>query len=326
MLISGPAAAVAAGLSPVSIGTDGGGSIRIPAACCGLVGLKPQRGRVSLAPEAGHALLVQDGVLTRTVAETAQMLDLLAGYQLGDIAWAPPPPEPFARAATRSPESMRIAVATKPPFPDATIDPECAQAAADAAELLASLGHEPVLVSDPPWGDVDDLELFSRSFGPAVCLAIGFAAVLAGREPTQEDIEPLSWELWQRSRSMDSVRALGAEMELHGVARRVVSWLGDFDALLTPALAEAPVPLGTIDSCAPDAWAAFRRSAQFTPYTALFNITGSPAITLPLYQRDDGLPLAVQFVAQPAQEGRLLALAAQIEQAQPWAARRPELA
>jgi amidase len=322
----GSAAAVAAGMVPIAHGNDGGGSIRIPAACCGLVGLKPQRGRVSLAPEAGHGLLVQDGVLTRTVAETAQLLDLLAGYEVGDIAWAPPPAQPFADAAAAPTGPMRIAVATAPPFPDAVVDPVCARAAADAAALLASLGHDPVEVDDPPWGERDDLELFSRSFGPAVCLTVAFAATLAGREPTPDDMEPLSWELWRRSRSMDSVVALGSEMQLHGVARRVVTWLDGFDALLTPALAEAPVTLGTIDSRAQDAWGSFRRSAQFTPYTALFNITGSPAITVPLYQRDDGLPLAVQLVGQPAQEGRLLALAAQLEQAQPWAARRPPLA
>src|SRR5207247_6618013 len=123
-------AAVAAGLVPLAHGNDGGGSTRIPAACCGLVGLKPQRGRISLAPEAGHTLLVQDGVLTRTVAETAVLLDLLAGYELGDIAWAPPPPEPFTVAAAAPPRPLRIAVTTAPPFPEAQVDPVCAQAVA----------------------------------------------------------------------------------------------------------------------------------------------------------------------------------------------------
>jgi amidase len=202
----------------------------------------------------------------------------------------------------------------------------CAQAARDAAALLASLGHELTDVPDPPWGAHNDLALFTASFGPAVCLSIAFAATLAGREPTADDMEPLSWELWQRCRRLDSIQALASEMQLHGIAREVISWMGDYDAILTPALAEAPVPLGTIDSCAADPWAAYRRSGRFTPYTALFNITGSPAITLPLYEHGDGLPLAVQLVGQPAQEGRLLALAAQLEQAQPWAGRRPRMA
>lgn len=319
----GSAAAVAAGLVPLAHGADGGGSLRIPAACCGLVGLKPQRGRISLAPEVGHSLLVQDGVLTRTVAETAALLDVLAGYELGDLAWAPPSSEPFALAASADPGRLRIAVTAAPPFPDAEVDPACAGAARDAAALLASLGHELIEVADPPWGQAEDLELFTAVFGPAVCTSIAFAARLAGREPTADDVEPLSWELWQRCRALDSIEAERSELQTHGIARRVTSWAAGFDAVLTPALAQAPLPLGTIDPCGENPWAAYQRSATFTPYTALFNLTGSPAIALPLFQREDGLPLAVQLVGQPAQEGRLLALAAQLEQARPWAGRRP---
>jgi amidase len=322
----GSAAAVASGMVPVAHGNDGGGSTRIPAACCGLVGLKPQRGRISLAPEAGHQLLVCDGVLTRTVAETAALLDVLEGYELGDIAWAPAPAEPFAQAAAREPGRLRIALSTAAPLDHVPVDPVCARAARDAGELLAALGHEVIEVDDPPWRRPDFLELFTASFGPAVCTQIAWAAIVAGRAPQPQDMEPLSWWLWERSLGLDSVSALGAEVRLHGYAREIITWAARFDAVLTPALAEAPVPLGTIDSCAEDPEATFRRSGQFTPFTALFNVTGSPAIALPLFERDHGLPLAIQLAGQPAQEGALLALAVQLERERPWAQRRPPVA
>src|SRR3954470_15485590 len=148
----GSGAAVASGMIPIGHANDGGGSTRIPAACCGLVGLKPQRGRISLAPEIGEAFLVQDGVLTRTVAETADLLDILSGHVLGDSSWAPPPAESFAAQAAREVGRKRFAVTTLSPIPDMEVDPICAKAAHDAAALLESLGHE-VVEADPPWQD-----------------------------------------------------------------------------------------------------------------------------------------------------------------------------
>jgi len=318
----GSAAAVASGMVPVAHGNDGGGSTRIPAACCGLVGLKPQRGRISLAPEAGQQFLVVDGVLTRTVAETAQLLDLLAGPELGDASWAPPPAEPFARTAEREPKRLRIALTTVPALENAEVDPACVQATQDAGKLLESLGHEVVEV-EPPWRVPEVLRLFTASFAPAIAMQIAFMAMVNGREPTESDMEPLSWAIWNIARDLSSVEHMGAELQLQAFSRAVITWADEYDALLTPALAEAPVPLGTIDSCGPDPMAAFARSGRFTPFTAMFNVSGQPAISLPLYQRDDGLPLGVQLAARPAAEGDLLALAAQIEAAHPWADRRP---
>jgi amidase len=318
----GGAAAVASGMVPIAHGNDGGGSTRIPAACCGLVGLKPQRGRISLAPEAGEQFLVVDGVLTRTVTETAQLLDLLAGPELGDASWAPPPAEPFARTAEREPGRMRIALTTTPALEDADVDPVCVQAVKDAGKLLESLGHE-VVEADPPWKVTEVLRLFTASFAPAIATQIAFMAMINGREPTESDMEPLSWALWNISRGLNSVEHMGSQLQLQAFARGLVAWADDYDALLTPSLAEAPVPLGTIDSCSPEPMSAFSRSGRFTPFTAIFNVTGQPAISLPLYQRDDGLPLGVQLAGRPAGEGELLALAAQIEAAHPWADRRP---
>jgi len=321
----GSAAAVAAGMLPIAHGNDGGGSLRIPAACCGLVALKSQRGRVSHAPEVGEQFLTQDGVLTRTVAETAALLDLLAGAEPGDASWAPPPAEPFAASAARDPGRLRIAVTTLMPLLEAELDPLCAQAAHDAAELLAALGHD-VQEVQPPWRQPGLLDLFVAAFGPAICVQVAVAGLRAEREPEQHDMEPLSWELWQRSKSIDAVTAQLATLQLQAFGREIVTWAQPYDAILTPALAQPPVLTGELDPCGPDPMEAFERSGHFTPYTAVSNVTGSPAISLPLYERPGGLPLAVQLIGRPAQEGALLALAAQIEAAQPWAHRRAPVA
>jgi amidase len=318
----GSAAAVASGMVPIAHANDGGGSTRIPAACCGLVGLKPQRGRISLAPEAGEAYLVQDGVLTRTVAETAQLLDLLSGPVLGDASWAPPPAEPFAGQAAREVGRKRIAFTTLPPIPDVTIDPVCAKAAQDAAALLESLGHD-VVEADPPWQDASLLETFTANFGPALATQMAFIGIVNGREPTADDMEPLSWAIYNLSKGIDSVQASLATFQLHAVARALITWVADYDFLVTPALAEAPVVHDTINPCSDQPMADFTRSGHFTPYTAGQNITGSPAISLPLYHREDlDLPVGVQIIGQPAAEGDLLALAAQLEAALPWHHRR----
>ena len=320
----GSAAAVAAGMLPLAHGNDGGGSLRIPAACCGLVGLKPQRGRISHAPDSGEQFLVQDGVLTRTVRETALLLDVLAGTEIGDATWAPEPAEPFAAAAAREPAPLRIGVTTLMPLLEAQLDPACERAAYDAAALLQTLGHE-VEEVQPPWHRPALLDLFTRAFGPAICSSIAGAAQLAGRPPRAEDMEAVSWEIWQSSKRIDAVEAEIARRTLQSYARSVTRWAAPYDALLTPALAQPPLAIGTLDPCGPDPAATFERSGHFTPYTAISNVTGSPAISLPLYTRDDGLPLAVQLIGRPAQEGALLALAAQIEAAAPWAGRHAAL-
>jgi len=321
----GSAAAVAAAMVPVAHGNDGGGSIRIPAACCGLVGLKPARGRVSVGPEAGDSMLVCDGVLTRTVSETAALLDVLAGYETGDATWAPPPPAPYAQLARREPGRLRIGLALGAAIEDAPLHPACARAARDAAALLESLGHH-VEEIQAPWSGRDLLPDFSRLFGPMVSLSTLLGARLRGREPAPEDVEPLTWELYERARRQDTLAFLLAQSEVQAVGRSIVRALAAFDAVLTPALANPPLRTGEVHGRGPDAWEHFRRSGRFTPYTAIVNVTGQPAITLPLYQDDDGLPLAVQLIGPPAREELLLALGGQLEQALPWAARRPAAA
>jgi amidase len=320
----GAAAAVAAGIVPVAHGNDGGGSVRIPAACCGLVGLKPTRGRISPAPELGDSSLGIDGVLTRTVADTAAILDVLAGYELGDATWAPPPPEAFAAAAVKAPGRLRIAMTTSPPVSAARVDPLAATAVADAAELLRSLGHEVEQV-DPPWQDESLSELFGVVFCSNIALSIAYSGRVAGREPTAHDMEPMSWAIYSMIEQLGAIPSMRAAVALQAFGRRLVSFLDPYDALLTPALAERPLPIGTLDTDAPDPMSTFTRSGLFTPFTPVFNASGQPGVSVPLYEGADGLPLAVQLVGRPAGEAQLLALATQLEAAQPWAGRRPPL-
>jgi amidase len=309
----GSAAAVASGMVPIAHGNDGGGSLRIPAACCGLVGFKPSRGRVSRGPDMGDSYLACDGVLTHTVAETAQVLDVLSGYEVGDATWAPRPSEPYSASVRRDPGRLRVAMTAANPL-GVDVDPECVRGMHVAGELLASLGHEvehaaPAL----PGGDVEDL--FIRAFGPAVSLGIGYGELLAGRPPEDDEIEPLSRAILELSQRMTSVGYLASVAQLQAIARGLVAFFAEYDLLLTPALAERPPAIGDCTGYGEDPMADLHRSALFTPFTALFNVTGQPAISVPLGFGDDGLPTAAQLVAKPLGEDTLLQVAAQMEAA-----------
>jgi amidase len=320
----GSAAAVAAGMVPIAHGNDGGGSIRIPAACCGLVGLKPARGRVSVGPDAGQSFLGIDGVLARTVGDTAAVLDVLAGYEPGDATWAPPPPARYADLMQVAPRGLRIALTLTPALDGAQLDPVNEAAARDAAALLESLGHR-VQEIEAPWPGQGLLSDFTRAFGPSSAMGVTAGARLAGRDPVRDDVEPLTWTIWEHARKQDTLTLLAAQAKLEGIARRLVAHLGRFDAVLTPSLAARPVPIGEIHGRGPDPWGHYRRSGAFTPYTAIVNVMGVPAISVPLYHGDDGLPTGIQLIGPPACEERVLALAAQLEEALPWADRRPDL-
>ena len=315
----GSAAAVAAGAVPIAHASDGGGSIRVPAACCGLVGLKPSRGRISRSPEFGDSFLSTDGVVSRTVADTAALLDLLSGYEPGDATWAPPPYEPFSLTAARPPGKLRIGVVLEPPL-DADVDPMAERAAVDAANLLGHLGHE-IEQAKPFPRDDNVFEMFTDIWAAPVGLAATLGGASTGREPSEENLEPLTWWLYQRAQENSTSRYFIALTYLQRLARQVVQHYWDYDVVLTPALAQRPLPLGTLDSTGPDPEETFRRSGHFTPYTPVVNVTGQPAISLPMYHGDDGLPLAVQLIGRPLSEGLLLALASQLEVECGWAER-----
>jgi amidase len=306
---------------PLAHGNDGGGSIRIPAACCGLVGLKPSRGRVSSGPDLGDSWLGANGVLTRTVADTAIALDVLGGYEVGDANWAPRPTEPYVTALRRSPGKLRVAVTATNPF-DAPVDPEAIHGLRVGAELLAALGHE-VVEAEPAWPPPDALEIFISVFGPAISLGIDAGVLRQSREPEEDELEPLSRALYERAQATPTLTYLGAQAQLQAIARGLVAFFADYDLLMTPALAERPLAIGECNGLGEQPLRDLSRSGLFTPYTSLFNVTGQPAISLPVGFGADGLPTGVQIVGRPLNEDVLLQVAAQMEAAHPWAHQRP---
>jgi amidase len=312
----GSAAAVAGGLVPIAHATDGGGSIRIPAACCGLVGLKVSRGRVSRGPDQGESFLSVDGVVTRTVADTAAALDLLAGYEPGDANWAPPPFEPFSETAARSPGPLRIALVTDTGV-SAELDPQAERATRDAAALLEGLGHR-VEEADAPVQFEQLMEMFTDLWAAMVSTGVMFGELVSGQKATAENIEPLTMALHERALATGSSSYLRSLMILQRVARGVVEWSMKWDAVLTPALAKRPLRIGELDTGGPDPMATFNSSSEFTPYTPFVNVTGQPAVSLPMYVGDDGLPLGVQLIGPPVSEGLLLSVAAQLEAEARW--------
>nr|WP_221634211.1 amidase [Nocardioides luti] len=310
----GAAAAVAAGLVPLAQGSDGGGSIRIPASCCGLVGLKPTRGRISGHPNYGDPVgLATAGPIARTVRDAAAMLDVLAGRRVGDPAWAPPPSGSFLAACDREPGRLRVARFIAPVITDSAIDPDCVQAWEDASRLLESLGHEVVDVPLPlPREAVATFE---------TCWAV--LTALSVVPPEQEHlIRPLTRWLtaWgNRVTGPEFGLAIGG---MRRFAAAALTALAPYDAVLTPTLATPPLPVGAIRNDA-DPAADFQAQKEFTPWTSAWNVTGMPAISLPLHWTAEGLPVGVMLAARPAEEELLLALSAQVEEAAPWADRRP---
>jgi amidase len=310
----GAAAAVAAGLVPVAQGSDGGGSIRIPASCCGLVGLKPSRGRVSTGPWYGDPVgLGTAGPLARTVRDAAAMLDVMAGRAVGDPYWAPPAPEPFLAACDRSPGRLRVARFVAPVIADAPVHPEVVAGYEAAGRLLASLGHdvEDVAVPLPP------------EAVPAVetCWAV-LTALTPVPARTDHLLRPLTRWLRERGSAVTGPQFGVAVGELRRIAASALAALAPYDAVLTPTVAQPPLPVGGIRDDA-DPARDFENQKAFTPWTSAWNLTGMPAVSLPLHRTPEGLPVGVMLAGRPAEEGLLLALAAQLEAASPWTGARP---
>jgi amidase len=314
----GAAAAVAAGLVPVAQGSDGGGSIRIPASCCGLFGLKPTRGRISGYPMYGDPVgLATSGPISRTVRDAAAMLDVLAGRRAGDPAWAPPPSGTFLEACDRPPGTLRIARFTEPVIADVAVDEACLAAVVDASRLLESLGHrvEEVAVPLPP----EAVPVFETCWAVLTALSV----VPPDREHL---LRPLTRWLTARGRAVDGPEfglAIGA---MRRYAAASLEALAPYDIVLTPTLASPPLPVGAIRDDA-DPVADFEAQKAFTPWTSAWNVTGMPAASLPLHwTRSPGgstLPVGVMLAARPAEEELLLSLCAQVEEAAPWAHRKP---
>jgi amidase len=313
----GAGAAVAGGLVAVAQGSDGGGSIRIPASCCGLVGLKPTRGRISGAPMYGDPVgLATSGALARTVRDAAALLDVLAGRAVGDPFWAPAEPESFLAACDREPGRLRVARFVEPVIADAEVDPQCVQAWEDTSRLLESLGHhvEDVPVPMPR----EAVPVFETCW--AVLTALSTVPLPARARPA---LRPLTRWLGERGEAVTGPEFGLAIGELRRIAARTLAALSSYDAVLTPTLAVPPLPVGAIRDDV-DPAADFEAQKRFTPYTSMWNVTGSPAVSLPLHWTPEGLPVGVMLAARPGEEATLLSLAAQVEQAAPWSGRRPD--
>lgn len=322
----GSAAAVAAGLVPIAHANDGGGSIRIPASECGLVGLKPSRGRVSLGPDFGDAWhgLAIEGVVTRSVRDTAAVLDAISGTMPGDPYAAPPQRRPFSQEVGANPGQLRIGVMKRAPAGRVPLHVDCLAAVESVAQLLASLGHR-VEESHPP---ALDEQIYTEHFSDVVAShtvhTLALLGQAIGRPLTQNDVELWTWTVAERGRRLSAGQYLSAIHWLQVWTRRVVQWWTDgFDLLLTSTLAAPPPPLGTLVADPHDPGAGWNRLLDLIQFTPAYNITGQPAISLPLHWNAAGLPIGIQLVAAFGREDLLLQVAAQLEQTRPWHDRRP---
>lgn len=323
----GSSAAVASGMVPVGHAGDGGGSIRIPASHCGLFGLKPSRGRVSLGPDEGDAWagLVMRHVVARSVRDSAAILDVLEGPMPGDPYTAPRPARPYRDEVGVNPGTLRIGLRTSAPGAMTETDAECVAAAEDAARLLESLGHSVEVASPSALDDGSLMERFMAVFMSAVRAGLDEIALLAGREVGPDDVEPTTWMYASMAADISGAQYVAAIHAAQLWTRQVVSWWANdgFDLLLTPSCAEPPPVLGDLVSPEDNPLHGALRATPFAAYTAPFNVTGQPAMSVPLYFSAAGLPIGAHLVAAPYREDVLFRVAAQLEDARPWADRRP---
>jgi amidase len=323
----GSGAAVAAGIVPIAHANDGGGSIRIPASCNGLVGLKPSRDRIPSGPDYGDLLcgLACEFALTRSVRDAAALLDAVAGPDPGAPGHPVPPARPYREQIGTPPSRLRIAWTTTPAS-GAKIDPECEKAVHETVRLLESLGH--TLIEDRPRYDWDAfLENVNVIWGAFGVASIDFASAMTGRKPGPDNLEAVTLASYEDGKRYSAIDLLNAMTHCNLVSRQVGPFFEKVDVLVTPTIARQPAPLGELnqnrEGMTAMEWT--RQIFSYVPFTPLFNVTGQPAISLPLHWSADGLPVGVQIAGRFGDEATLLRLAAQLEQARPWAAKRPPI-
>ena len=319
----GAAAAVAGGMLPMAHATDGGGSIRIPASCCGLFGLKPTRARNPMGPDAGEGWggASVGHAVTRSVRDSAALLDVTAGPDVGDPYWAPPPAGPFLDEVGRPPGQLRIALATAS-WNGTPVAPECAAAATDAARLCESLGHH-VEEARPDYNHEALAQATRIIIGANVRAALDVGAKARGRAVEAGDVERVTWEfaaLGASYTAADYARSIGV---VHRTGRAVARFFTRHDIILSPTMCRPPFPLGVLDMSSADADAYLAAVLASIGFTSLFNSSGNPAMSVPLAWSRSGLPIGIQFAAPFGGEALLFRLAGQLEAARPWAARRP---
>jgi amidase len=326
----GAAAAVAAGMVPVAHASDGGGSIRIPASCSGLVGLKPTQGRTSMGPERDESGLSTQLCVSRSVRDTARMLDVVNGPGVGDTVIAPAPLRPYVEELRSDPGRLRIGMLDTHPTGGA-LHPDCVDAVRSAAALLEGLGHDVSLGHPRVLEDIEFPRRFAAMWATQMAVGIQGLGTMVGRELTADDIEPVNWAQGQYAARLSATEYAMALAAVSQYRRQMHQWWADgWDLLLTPTVAAPPLRIGALYDAddgisADNPMAPSIRAGQFVAFTPPFNATGQPAISLPLHWNDAGLPIGVQLVAAYGREDLLIAVASQLEIAAPWSGRRPPL-
>jgi amidase len=319
----GAAAAVATGIAPLAHGSDGGGSIRIPASCCGLFGLKPTRARTPSGPLVGEGWggLSVHHVLSRSVRDSAAMLDAIGGPADGDPYQVQRPERPYLEEASTPPGRLKIAL-QKRPLSGAVVAPECENALEDAGRLMESLGHR--VEEAQPLGDWDELgHALWVLVASNVSLSLKRRASEVGRPLSGDDVDPVTWSAVEFSSALDVEAYPSALASLHRQGRRMATFHKVYDLVLSPTLAKPPVPLGVLRTDSRDLEAYRRDLVAFMPFTQLFNMTGQPSMTVPLYWSAANVPIGVMFSAPFGGEATLFRMAGQLEAARPWFHRVP---
>ncbi len=322
----GSAAAVAAGIVPIAHASDGGGSIRIPASSCGLVGLKATRARISQAPIMGDSMsgLTTELVVAHSVRDVATMLDWVHGPQPGDPYGCPAPERPYSDEATAGTEPLKIALLTESLTGD-ELQPAVVDAARESARKLEDLGHEVTEFELPAAGDPEVLyQTFITRWAAGMSQTADTLSLIIGRPLTADDVEPLTWALAEKGRTEGGAAYLSAVNQHQLIARLIAGVMidGQFDLIMTPTLATVPPKLGHFDQHGADPMDAMLKAREVATFTGIFNATGQPAISLPLEMSDEGLPIGIQFVAPMWREDVLIQLAGELERAHPWIDRR----
>jgi amidase len=319
----GSAAAVASGMVPTAHGGDGGGSLRIPASCCGMFAMKPTRARNPMGPDYGdmYGGLVVEHAITRSVRDSAALLDATSGPDAGDPYCAPPPARAFAKEVGADPGRLRIAFTSAAPT-GVPVHADCVSAVREAALLCADLGHdvEEATLSVDDQGTSDS---FVTAFSAGLAWNIDHMAGVTGHTPTPGQFEPLTWAFYEIGHQHSASSYLQAVTDLQKITREVGRFMERYDVWLTPTIAEPPVPLGTFDSPPENPLQGVLRMAAYIPFTPICNFTGQPAMSVPLFWNGDGLPIGIHFAGRFGDEATLFRLAAQLEQARPWANKRP---
>ncbi len=321
----GAAAAVAAGIIPVAHATDGGGSIRIPASCCGLFGLKPTRARTPMGPKRGEGWggASVGHVVSRSVRDSAAFLDATHGPAPGDPYPAPPPSRAFLDETKAAPTRLRIALWTKPAIP-AEVHSDARAAAKDAAKLCESLGHI-VEEAAPALNGMEIMAAQGIVISANVAFTVDEAAEALGRKARPEDVERATWFRIENARKTDSSAYARAINTLHALGRTIANFMTDYDVILQPTCAAPPLPVGVLNMERADLGEMFKEMIGFIPYTGIYNLTGQPSASVPLYWNAAGLPMGTMLTARYGDEATLFRLAAQLEQARPWKDRHPTL-